>query len=256
MGKEKISVSIDKKLLNALDKAIDKTTIRNRSQALEYLLRKALKEKDIRQALILAGGDKKSLRKGNTFKPLVKIQGEEVILHTIKLLKNAGVDEILVAAGPITDHVFNVLGDGRGYGVKIIYIKDENVGTAGVVKQAKRYLVDDFFVVSGDSYFDFDLQKMIKFHNMHNSIVTLAVSTTKLTESKDFIELEGSVVKRFNYTPKQRTFIVNAGVYIFRPEIFDYLPKKGSLEKDVFPKLVSINKVMAYNFAGKWKHIT
>ena len=253
--RNKISISLDKGLMKRIDAAVDGNTIRNRSQAIEYLIKRGLEKKDITKALILSGGKLENLKVRGTFKPLVKIDGKEVVIHTIDVLKSHGINEVIIAAGPITDHIFSVLGDGSDLGIKVIYLKDNNLGTAGVVNAAKRYFDSDFFVVSADVYFDFDLHKMISFHSTHDGFVTLAVSTTELQESKDYIELEGSVVKKFDYVPKIRTYLVNAGIYIFRPEIFSYLPERGSLEKDVFPTLAGMKKIVAYNFAGKWRAV-
>lgn len=253
--KEKISISMDEEMLKKVDSFIDNVSVTNRSQAIEHLLRIALIKREIRKAVILAGGDVEKLRFGKTFKPLMKIDNEEVIKHTVKLLKRYGINEIIIFAGFLNNQIFSILGDGSDFGVRITYVKDKNIGTAGVVKQAQRYHQSDFFVILGDVYFDFGLEKMINFHHLHNKLVTLAVSTTKLKESKDRIELEGNEVVRFDYIPETRTFMVNAGIYILRPAIFDFLPDRGSMEKDVFPKLARSRNIVAYNFTGDWRHI-
>ena len=251
--KEKISISVDKDMLEKIDSFIDNQDIRNRSQAFEYLIRKTLK-KDVKKAVILAGGEKEKLRYGKTFKPLVKVNGKEVILHTIDVLRRYKINELIVCAGSLNDEIARMINDN---GLKISYIKDNNIGTAGVLKQAKKYLnKEDFFVVSGDIWFDFGLDKMMAFHNTHNEPVTISISTTKLQESKDRLELEGNKIVRFDYAPRIKTFTVNAGVYILRPDILDMLPARGSLEKDVFPKLARAGKIVAYNFSGSWRHIS
>lgn len=48
---------------------------------------------------------------------------------------------------------------------------------------------------------------------------------------------------------------MNAGVYLFEPEIFSYLPKKGMLETDVFPLLAGKGLLCGYVFSGKWADI-
>lgn len=247
--KEKISVSLDKEMIRKVDAAIDGVGIRNRSQALEHLVRKALEKRKISRAVILAGGDMEKLRAWKTFKPLVRVDGKEVIRHCIESLKKYGISDVIISSS-ITKQISDVVGDD-----KITYVKDRSLGTAGAVRQLEKYIDGDFFVILGDIYFDFDLEKMIAFHNSHDELVTLAVSTTKLHESKDRLELEGDKVIMFDYIPRLRTYMVNAGIYIFRKGIMNYLPRRGSIEKDVFPKLAKEGKIVAYNFSGKWKHI-
>lgn len=254
--KEKISITIDKDLIGKVDSVIDGINVRNRSQALEHLIRKGIKEKSTDSAIILAGGNIKTLKFSGTYKPLVKVEGVPIILNTIKKLKEVGVKKILIASGPITDKIFELVGDGSEYGVEIIYIQDKNSGTAGVVKKASRYLNSSFFVISGDVYFDFDLKKMIDFHQMANTPATIAISVTTLKHSKDAVKIMGNKVIDFQYEPKaEKTHYSNAGVYLFEPKMIDMIPKKGSLEKDVLPKLTKTGKLTGFVFSGKWEHL-
>jgi NDP-sugar pyrophosphorylase family protein len=46
----------------------------------------------------------------------------------------------------------------------------------------------------------------------------------------------------------QLDYWINAGVYYFKPEIFQYLPEKGDLEKTTFPELAKKNMLKAVKF--------
>jgi NDP-sugar pyrophosphorylase family protein len=50
---------------------------------------------------------------------------------------------------------------------------------------------------------------------------------------------------------------INAGIYLFKPEIFDYMPEKGDLEATVFPKMAEEGKLKAvlYKGYGFWRSI-
>ena len=39
---------------------------------------------------------------------------------------------------------------------------------------------------------------------------------------------------------------MNAGIYAFEPTIFDYLPERGSIEREIFPKLANKKMLAAY----------
>lgn len=254
--KEKISITLDEELLEKVDSLVDNVRITNRSQAIEMLVRDSLVKTRITKAIILVGGSRERLVCGKTYKPLVKIYGEEIIKHQVKTLSRHGVNEIFIVGGFLLDEIKNILSDGKELAVSIKFLDDKNSGTAGAVKAAKNVLSGDFFVIFGDVFFDFDLEKMVSFHNAHQgNIATIAVTSTQLKESRDRIEIEGNKIIGFEYVPRERSFIVNASVFIFRPAIFEVLPEKGSLEKDVFPKLSKEGKLLAYNFSGKWKHI-
>ncbi|MEM5779016.1 MAG: sugar phosphate nucleotidyltransferase, partial [Candidatus Aenigmatarchaeota archaeon] len=184
---------------------------------------------------------------------LMKIEGKEIIKNTVEILSKYGVKEVMIAT-PIANKIIPLFNDMQQ--VNFIYIDDNCSGTAGAVKLCEKYINSDFFVVASDIYFDFDLNKMMMFHKSHGGLVTIATTTTRLNESKDQIEFEGNRVIKFDYGSRERTFSINAGIYAMSPKIFEIIPKKGSLEKDVFPKLTSEGKIYAYNFSGKWIHIS
>lgn len=255
--KEKISVSIEKKLVNKIDNLIGKKNIQNRSQALELLVREALQKEEVKKAVILTGGEIKNLKRNKGFKPVTKINDKTLIENTIEMLAKIGIEEILILAEPITDKIFSLLGDGSQYDVKITYIKENgHRGTGGALKLAEKYINNTFITLYGDEYFDFDLKKLLNFHKNHQGLATILITTVKLERSKDKIELEGDKVINFEYLPKGvSSHYMNAGICIFEPRIFNFLPKKGSLEKDVFPKLAKKEELYGFNFTGKWKHI-
>ncbi len=254
--KEKISITIDSELIRKADSLIDSISVRNRSQALESLLRKALAERDIDCAVILAGGEMSRLSFGETFKPLAKIEGIPILVNTISRLKSAGITRIMIAAGPIKERVFELVGDGSEYGVKITYIKDNKTGTAGALRNAARYISGPFFVILGDVYFDFDLRKMIDFHRVNREIATMAVSVTELGDSNDSLKITGNKITEFSYQPRNsRTYHVNAGIYLFNEEILPMIAKGGSLEKESLPSLARQGHLSGFVFSGQWRHL-
>ena len=51
--------------------------------------------------------------------------------------------------------------------------------------------------------------------------------------------------------------LVNAGVYIMEPAIFDYIHSDSvKLESDVFPRLAEEGRLSGYAFEGKWRDVS
>lgn len=253
--KKKISITVDEEILMRADSLIDRIKIKNRSQAIEQLLRDSLSKSKITTALILVGGSREKLRFGRTYRPLAKVDGEETMLHNVKVLARHGIRQVVILGSFLLPEIEKILGDGKDIGMSIKYVDDKSSGTAGAIKAAKKFVSNDFFVIFGDIYFDFDLGKMASFHFSHPGLVTMAVTSTKLDKSRDRLELEGDKVISFEYVPREKTHIVNASIFILSHEIFQHMPQKGSMETDVFPKLSADGKIIAYNFSGKWRHI-
>jgi mannose-1-phosphate guanylyltransferase/phosphomannomutase len=254
--KEKISVTLDSDLLRQADSMINGDSVKNRSQALESLLRDALSSRGVDTAVILAGGDESRLRHGSTFKPLARVEGSTVLDNTLRLLKSAGVTRVIIAAGPITEHVRRLAGDGSEYGLDIAYVEDTREGTAGALKSAEGYIKGPFFVVLGDIFFDFDLTRMVRFHRTSRALATIAVAVTELGDSRDWLKISGNRIVEFRYEPgRGRTYHVNAGIYLFEKDVLKRIHDRGSLERDTLPDLVRKGQLSGFVFSGKWKHI-
>jgi len=239
--KEKLSISVEKELIKKADSLIDGVGVRNRSQAFEHVLKSYFSGNDITDAIVLLGRYEKI--------------SKESIAEIVEKLRETGIKKAIIAGAKNNSKIFSMIENGEKYGVKIEYLNEEQLlGTAGCVKSAQKMLESAFLVIAGDTYFDFEIEKMEKYHFQKKSIATMGVTAVKLEDSTDSIGLEGEKIISFNYGAGQKTHITNAGIYIFSPEIFSQLPSKGSLERDIFPKLAKEGKLYAYAFYKEWKH--
>ena len=105
---------------------------------------------------ILAGGLATRLRPATDRVPkaLLSIAGRPFIFHQLGMLKNQGIDRVVLCVGHLGEQVEALVGDGRHLGLAIEYSFDgvELLGTGGALKKALPLLGDDFFVLNGDSY--------------------------------------------------------------------------------------------------------
>jgi NDP-sugar pyrophosphorylase family protein len=87
-------------------------------------------------------------------KALLSIAGRPFIFHQLELLKNQGIDRVVLCVGHLGDQVKAAVGNGRAFGLAINYSCDgsELLGTGGALKQALSLLGNEFFVLNGDSY--------------------------------------------------------------------------------------------------------
>lgn len=254
MSKTRLTITLSDDILKKVDQLIDKKTIRNRSHAIEHLVTKSL-EPSISTAVILAGRNT-----ATTIRPLTEIQGQPLILHTINLLKSYGVTNIILTTDKHGEAIEKLLGDGRNYDVSIKYsYESEPLGTAGAIKNVERWVgKQSFYVWSGDVLTDINLTDLSAFHHKHQAVVTFAVKPRPTKTSYDNVFLQGPNVVDFQpSTKEQEVSVVNTGLYVFSPEVFQYITKTPSmLEKDVFPTLTKAGKCVAFMFQGMWFDIT
>jgi mannose-1-phosphate guanylyltransferase len=208
--------------------------------------------------VILAGGLGKRLRPltSDRPKPMIQINNTPIIELQVKWLKKFGITDIIVLVGHLREKIKHHLADGKKFGVNISYI-EENVplGTGGALKNAKDHIIQNgnsdsgFFVINGDI-----LTNLEPFTISEKGSMTLALVPLKSTFG--IVETNGDLVSKFVEKPSIEDTWVNAGVYYFSNEIFDYLPDKGNLETVTLPMLVEKQKLKAKKFSNNyWRSI-
>jgi len=258
--KERITITIDERMLKLLDEQVDGVTVKNRSHAIELNLAKALQRKSITQAVIFAGG-KYDVTQDRQEIPtvLAKIKGKSILEHNINMLKRQGVTDIILSISHRKEAIQNYFGNGEAFGVHITYVEDENPqGTAGVLRNVAPLITGTFIACNGDELKTIDIKDMLAFHRKQGTMATLAVTTTSNPKEYGVVVLNGNHVYSFIEKPtgKIPTNLINAGLYIFEPEVISMVPQGfGRLEQDVFPKLAQKEELSGYVFYGAWQDV-
>lgn len=243
--KERISLTLNKSVLAKLDKLVDKTQMRNRSHAVEILLTKALSMDIPKQAVILAGKhDEKSLR---------KINGKFLIDLIIEMLENQGVEQFFIIISK-NSRLKDVVKQNE-----FIHLIEEEplLGTGGALRLIKNRIKSPFIITNSDEYKDVDIRDMYEFHRKQSVIVTVGLTTSKDPCKYGVAKLKGTKIIDFSEKPENpETSLINAGIYIVEPELFEELPDgKVSLEREVFPVLAKKGELAGYHFEGEWNDI-
>jgi len=258
-NKTRITITLDSNLLNKVDKIIDGEKVRNRSHAIEGLVSQCL-EPRLSQAVILAGG------KGVRWRPLtyeipkalIPIKGKPILEHTIKYLRDYDIHDIYIVIGSLGEKIKQYFGSGERFGVNITYIEDKKEsGTAQALKTVESKIKKTPFLLwYTDEIADLNLDDLAKFHFDNKAIGTVALSSVADPKGLGSVKLQGAHVTEFSEKlPKKKidSYVVNAGIFILQPEIFEYLkPTIKSIEREIFPKLAKEEKLYGYLFSGKW----
>ena len=250
--KERITITLDNRLLAQIEKRIDGADIKNRSQEIELLLTDALGLNIPSKAVILVGGRGTRLRPLTDHMPkgLIPVQGKPITEHLFDLLKKYGIREAILSTGHLKDQFRDYFGDGSGIGMSIAYIEEDSpLGTAGPLKLARQQLNDSFIVSNGDELKDINIPRMFRLHKRKSALATIALTSVDDPSAYGVARLDGSRIVEF-VAPSN---LINAGFYILEPEVIDMIPDGFSmLEKDVFPKLAKQGKLRGFPFAGQW----
>ncbi len=256
MAKKKISITINQNTLNDIDSIIDNVYIRNRSLAIEYLVKNALGEN--KTAVILLGGDEENLRiSREEYRPTTKIGKSSLIeQEVIKLRENNFKIIYIVSRQKILTKIFEILKDGSEYGVKVNYVEEKSSrGTADSLRLLKGKLSANFLVVYGDILFNnINIEELWNDHIKHGAAATIMLTTSSKPSEKGTVRVEGNKVLTFEQKPKvSDIYLVFSPLFAAAPQIFEC--NGESLEMNIFPKLAEKGLLNGHLSSEKEIHI-
>lgn len=250
--KSRLTITLSQELLRKVDALIDGHTIRNRSHAIESLVKQGLSTQ-VSTAVILAGGD----HKNGSIPALKKINNRPLLAMTLEHLKNYGVTHIVICAGINEAAIKAEFGSGSKFGVTIVYSQEnKRLGTAGAIKNAEKYIDDEAFLVINDTTLtNLNLDDLFEFQRQEDTISTICVKPRMSEPKYGQAFLHGNrIVKFMDSSENQGISIVNVGLYVLKREIFDLIKKNTylNLETDIFPQLAQDKELSAFVFQGSW----
>ena len=116
--KERVSLSIDSKIIEEVDSLVDGVIVRSRSDAVEKILKEHVIDR--KSAVILVGGNPEKLfiKELGTYRPLVKVGKKRLIEDILLKCREAGfVNILIIGFSSIISKLYEVLGNGNKYGV-------------------------------------------------------------------------------------------------------------------------------------------
>lgn len=253
--KTRLTITLSEELVSQLDTLVDGATVKNRSHAIETLLKDSLSP-TVHTAIILAGGP---AEKNNP--ALITIDGVALLSHTLNLLKKHRVSRVIFSMDKNNQRLSKLFRDGQNLGLKIEYSREEKpLGTGGAVKKVQPLLGNaPFLVIHGDVLTTMNLSDLFAFHFREKSLATIAVKPRMSEPKYGQVFIQGNKIARFlEQGAKDGISIINTGVYVFDPKIFDLFPNRSSftLEKDVFPLLAEKQQLSASFFQGLWYDVS
>ena len=211
------------------------------------------------KAVVLAGG------KGTRLAPYTKILPKplmpigdmpilEVILHQ---LKAAGIDDVVLTVGHLSELLHAFFRDGSQLGINITYSYEKYpLGTAGPLALVNG-LNETFLVTNGDVLTTLNLRDLVRFHREQKAIATIAAHHRQSKIDLGVIQKDGNC-RITGYIEKPvYDFFVSMGVYVFEPTVMSYVVRDQYLDfPDLVKKLIAAGeRVVGYEFDGYWEDL-
>jgi dTDP-glucose pyrophosphorylase len=223
----------------------------------------------IETAVLLAAG--RGTRMGQLTrdvpKPMIEVRGKPVLQHIVEGLRGAGVREFLIIVGYHANAICEHFGDGPRYNIDIKYatqvVQD---GTGRVVDLARDFTENLPFVLSyGDILVEpRNYKRIVDLDDDVEAIVSVKRDEDVSKGGAVFVNERMELVDlREKPKPGEPTSPwYNAGLYAFRPSIFEFTSKlqpspRGEYElTDAIRDLArSGKKVQALELQGEWADV-
>jgi glucose-1-phosphate cytidylyltransferase len=229
------------------------------------------------KVVLLAGGLGTRMREETEYKPkpMVEVGGKPVLWHLMKSFATYGLTDFVVCTGyrgdVIKDYFLNYdarMNDFTAHLGKSTHIEvhgnhaeidwkvtvadtGPSTMTGGRVKRVGRYIDGRFMVTYGDGLADIDISALLAFHESHGKLAT--VTTVRPLSRFGVMDLDSSgQVQQFREKPQTDDY-VNAGFFVFEPEVLDYLDEECVLEQAPLERLAAEGQLMAYRHEGFWQ---
>jgi dTDP-glucose pyrophosphorylase len=223
----------------------------------------------INKAVVLAAGRGTRMRELTTElpKPMIGVRGKPVLQHIVEGLRDAGVRRFVIIVGYHAEMVRNFFGDGRHHNVDIEYATQTvQDGTGRVVDLARNFSGRSPFILSyGDILISsVNYKRVVDLPDDCEAIITVTRGEDVSKGGAVFVNEQMELVDlREKPKPGEPTSPwYNAGLYTFRPSIFEFIAKlkpspRGEYElTDAIRDLAhSGNKVQALELSGEWADV-
>ncbi|MEA5463173.1 NDP-sugar synthase [Leptothoe sp. PORK10 BA2] len=213
------------------------------------------------KAMILAAGKGTRVRPITYTipKPMIPILQKPVMEFLLELLKQHGFNQVVANVSHLANEIEGYFRDGQRFGVELAYsfegritdgeLVGDALGSAGGMRKIQDFspFFDDTFVVlCGDALIDLDLTEAVRQHKEKGSIATIVMKSVPLMQVPSYgvvVTDDTGRIQSFQEKPTVEEALstdINTGIYIFEPEIFNYIPsgQEFDIGGDLFPKLV------------------
>ncbi|MCK4968840.1 MAG: hypothetical protein KAS12_07330 [Candidatus Aenigmarchaeota archaeon] len=263
--KHRISLTLDEEIVKRIDDITDGVEMKNRSDAIEKILKTHFKNQKLKQAIILCGGRGIKNQPATLELPesMMPYKNKPILEHIITHLKNEGLEEIILAVGYKHEKITSYFGNGQKLGIAMNYIiENEPKGTAGAILEAKDMINETFIILNGDVIAKINILDMLKMHRQTKTQATMALTTTENPQNYGVAQLRGNKIIGFVEKPeknKAMTKLINAGVYIAEPSIFELIADMKNKDKnkklmleDMFNIISKQELLTGYVYDGAW----
>lgn len=215
------------------------------------------------RAIVLVGGFGTRLRPLTLTVPkqMLPVGNRPMIEEVVGHLARHGIDDVVLSLGYKPDVFQAAYPDGTCAGVRLHYaVEPSPLDTAGAIRFAAESagVAERMVVVNGDVLTDLDVAELVRFHDGHGGLATIALTPVDDPSAFGVVPTDGDgrVLAFIEKPPRDEapTNLINAGTYVLEPAVLDRIAtgRRVSIEREVFPALAADGALYAMASDTYW----
>jgi dTDP-glucose pyrophosphorylase len=152
-------------------------------------------------------------------KPMLNVGNKPLLQTIIEGFVAHGFRKFCISVNYKADMLMDYFGDGKDFGVEIIYLKeDRRLGTAGALGLLSDLPDLPMIMMNGDILTKVNYDHLLNFHAQHSPAVTMCVREYDFQIPYGVVEIDEHRMRDMVEKPVQ-SYFVNAGIYVLEPEV-------------------------------------
>lgn len=209
-------------------------------------------------AIIMAGGKGTRLKPltDETPKPLLKIDGKEIISYNFDRLKSFGITNQNITVNYKSEQIVEFC---KNYDDQInfkLFKEDNFLGTAGSISLIEEFNNDSILLMNSDLLTNIDYENFFLEFVRQEADILVASVPYEVSIPFGIFTCDDKDVKSIQEKPT-KTFYANSGIYLIKKDVLKYIPKgKFFNATDLMEKVLNENKkLIHYPISEYWLDI-
>ena len=185
-------------------------------------------------------------------KPMILINKKPIIAHIMEHFAKYGFNDFIIALGYKGSEIKKYFKKKNLWNVKLVDTGLKTM-TGGRLKRLEKMLgKEKFFMTYGDGVSNVNLNKLLKFHNKNNKLVTL--TAVRPPARFGAIKLSGNKVKLFKEKQKIHEGWINGGFFVMEPAFLKLIKNDNTfLEREPLEQAGKKGQLYAFKHEGFWQ---
>jgi NDP-sugar pyrophosphorylase family protein len=192
-------------------------------------------------------------------KSLLSVAGRPFVFHQLEMLRNQGVERVVLCVGHLGEQIQAAVGDGATPGLTVGYSfdGDELLGTGGALKQALPLVGNEFFVLNGDSYLPCSLAAVQRAYQIaHRPALMTVLRNDNRWDRSNVLFRDGALLAYDKHAPRADMRHIDFGLSVLSRSAFaQYLGARIIDLADILRDLSRSGQLAAYEVTERFYEV-